>query len=151
MAFSLTFAVSAWCRAEESAAAPQRGLTLLDCATFFGLISQADSPHADAMKALSFSAIRYSQVLIQDPHVFEKEAGKSMVRTAEKLSLLQKEKEVFEKEFQGCVSEIELAERDLRPQMGEVMKALIPEMFSQSNSHSAQPTAPRGAPQAARP
>lgn len=150
-AFALTITISALCRAEESAGVPQRGLTLLDCATFFGLASQTDSPYSDAMKTFSFAGIGYAQVLIQDPQTFEKETGKSMVRTAERFSLLQKEKEIFKKEFKTCISEIKLAEEELRPRMSEVMKIHVPEIFAQNKSHTAQPTAPGDAPQAARP
>ena len=150
-AFALTMTISALCSAVESGEVSQRGLILLDCSTFFGLLSQANSPYSDAMKTFSFSGVGYAQVLIQDPQIFEKEVGKSMVRTAKKFPLLQKEKEIFDKELQTCSSEIKLAEEGLRPGMSEAMKTLIPEIFSQNRSQIAQPTAPADAPKAARP
>ena len=60
------------------------------------------------------------------------EVGKSMVNLANDMPKLQKDKNAFKQKFEDCIATLKIGEAELRPQMDELMKSLVPETFGGS-------------------
>lgn len=118
--------------AEERYSNPDFGSRLANCGAFFGLLSQSKSEFSDGLKGFSAAATSYAIVAFSNPHQAEMEVGKSMVNLANDMPKLQKDKNAFKQKFEDCIATLKIGEAELRPQMDELMKSLVPEIFGGS-------------------
>lgn len=114
---------------EERASNQGLGSRLADCGAFFGLLSQSNSEFSEGMKGFSTAATSYAIVAFPDPRQAEIEVGKSMVNLTNEMPKLQKDQDAFKQKFEGCVATLKIGEAELRPQMDDSMKSLVPELF----------------------
>jgi len=117
---------------DETRSDPTRGKHLLDCAAFFGLMSQSKSEFSEGMKVFAFAATSYATVEFANERQVEIEAKKSMALLTDELSTLQENQEALKGKLETCISVLKAAEFELRPRMDELMKALVPEIFGGS-------------------
>lgn len=113
----------------ESKPDPTLGTSLSDCSAFFGLLSQAQSQFSEGMKEFALAATSYAAVAFSKPREAETAVGKSMVRLSDEFPKLQRDQEAFKYKFETCLSTLKIAELELRPQLDETTKALVPEYF----------------------
>lgn len=115
--------------AEERVSNPNLGSRLADCGAFFGLLSQSQSEFSEGMKGFSAAATSYALIAFSTPRQAEIEVGKSMVNLADEMPKIQKDQNAFKQKFEGCIATLKIGEAELRPQMDDIMKSLVPEIF----------------------
>jgi len=115
--------------AEERAFNQDLGYRLADCGAFFELLSQSKSEFSEGLKGFSAAATSYAIVAFPAPQQAGIEVGKSMVNLADEMPKLQKDQDAFKQKLESCIATLKIGEAKLRPQMDDIMKSLVPEIF----------------------
>ena len=94
---------------DETRSDPTRGKHLLNCAAFFGLMSQSQSGFSEGMKAFAFAATSYATVEFANERQVEIETKKSMALLADEFSTLQQSQEALKGKLETCISVLKVA------------------------------------------
>lgn len=132
-----TFILQAGCATKEATIDKvELGRNLSDCGALFGLLAKANSSHADGMRQFAMASTMYSLTAFNNDKAFEEQTKLSVKKASEFIKSIQKssDKSKFENEFNTCITTLKTAEKNLREDMTEINKSIVPVIFNNSKT-----------------
>lgn len=108
------------------------GARLADCGSFFELLSKSRSKFANEFKIFSIATMSYAIIAFPDFKQAQIEISKSMINLTNELPKIQNDQGAFKQKFDDCIATLKIGETELRPQMDDIMKSLVPEIYGGS-------------------